>query len=455
MSADSETLLTDSTTLDDWLLRIEQVHPVKWDLGLDRISRVARHMDLLQPADQIVLVAGTNGKGSACEYLEHLSINAGLRTGKSTSPHFHRFNERITLDGKAASDSSIIDAFSAIDEARGSITLTYFEYATLASLFLFKAARVELAILEIGLGGRLDAMNIVMPDVSLITSIALDHQAWLGDSRAQIAVEKAGIMRPCVPCVIADPEPPGSLMRISETLGTPVRLINRDFLCEKLCEKLCDKPGEKPSKNHSEKSDESLLVRWTASGSDPVTSHRSVNNLPSLQLPKDSFAAAVQVAADLGLVLSDQEIRQAGARACLPGRRQWLEGKCRILLDVAHNPAAAAALADYVAEQRPPGRIHAVVGIYADKDISGVLLALSALVDTWHFCDLGEARAESATKIAQIFAAGSHARLSTYVSIKAALSRVLGQVEADDLLLIFGSFPIVAGAQQLLGRAGS
>ena len=447
MSVASEAVLTTSSTLDEWLLSIEQAHPVKWDLGLGRISLVARDMELLQPAARVVLVAGTNGKGSACEYLEHLALSAGLSTGKSTSPHFHRFNERIAIDGQPASDRSIINAFAAIDEARGATSLTYFEYATLASLLIFKAAEVDLAILEIGLGGRLDAMNMVSPALSLITSIALDHEAWLGDSREQIGAEKAGIMRPGIPCVIADPEPPASLLRISNTLGVPVKLIGRDFFCD-----LPEHPYEHPPETQ-------MSLQWTVSAADPgSTTERRLDDLPRLQLAKESFAAAVQAAADLGLVLADQQIRQAATRACLPGRRQWLEGKCSILLDVAHNPAAAVSLAAYVAawitEQGPPTRLHALVGIYEDKDISGVLVPLSALVDDWHFCDLEEARAASATKIAQIFTAEGHARVSTYASIKSALSRVLGQVKADDMLLIFGSFPMVAGAQESLGKSG-
>ena len=459
MSAASEAALTTSATLDEWLLRIEHAHPVKWDLGLSRVSLVARDMDLLQPAPKVVLVAGTNGKGSACEYLEHLALSAGLSTGKSTSPHFHRFNERIAIDGQPASDRSIINAFVAIDEARGATSLTYFEYATLASLLIFKAAGVALAILEIGLGGRLDAMNLVSPDLSLITSISLDHEAWLGNSREQIGAEKAGIMRPGIPCVIADPEPPASLLSISDTLGAPVKLLNRDFFCD---------PSEYPSGPHSEHRSESqpeaqsespMSLQWSVSAADPGSStERRLDDIPRLQLSKDSFAAAVQATAELGLVLSDQQIRQAATSACLPGRRQWLPGKCPVLLDVAHNPAATVALAAYVAtwvaEHGAPARFHALAGIYEDKDISGMLGPLSALVDDWHFCDLEEARAASATRIAQIFTAEGHARVSTYASIEAALSRVQGQVEADDMLLIFGSFPMVAGAQKVLGKSG-
>ena len=179
-------------SLDHWLSYIEELHPVGWDLGLDRVKEVGRRLNLLHPATTTILVAGTNGKGSTCEYLERFAMANGLRVGKSTSPHLHQFNERIAINGTPVSDHSLVRAFQEIESARKEISLTYFEFATLASLFLFREEKVDVAILEVGLGGRLDAMNIVDPDLTVITSISLDHQSWLGDTREEIAREKPG-----------------------------------------------------------------------------------------------------------------------------------------------------------------------------------------------------------------------------------------------------------------------
>ena len=398
---------------------IEARHPVKWDLGLVRIRQVAQRLDVLEPAKRTLLVAGTNGKGSACEYLAALAQASGWRVGLATSPHLLCFNERIRIQGQPASDAAIIAAFKAIEQARAEISLSYFEFATLASLLLFKQAALDLAVLEIGLGGRLDAMNIVDPALSVITSIALDHQAWLGDSREAIGREKAGILRHGKPCVLADPAPPASILAEAERLGAPLYLLGRDF-------------GHEGGRLH-----------WRS----PKGGRQQVDQLPSPKLPPESLAAAVQAGALLGLNTSAQPLRRLAASACLAGRSQLIKGRPDILLDVAHNPAAAQRLADQVRALAPAGRrVHALAGVYADKDLPGVLSPLAPLVASWRFCDLPEARAAPATQLAKALPPGHASQAQTCGSIGAAMSQLHADCGPGDLAVVFGSFPMVAGA---------
>ncbi|MBD3647585.1 MAG: bifunctional tetrahydrofolate synthase/dihydrofolate synthase, partial [Pseudomonadales bacterium] len=218
--------------LADWLRRIEGLHPRSWDLGLDRVGEVADRLGVRSPAPRIFLVAGTNGKGSVCTLIANLCRSMGLTAGLTTSPHLLRFNERIVVNGREATDAEICEAFATIDEARGEISLTYFEFAALAAFLIFRRHAVDVAVLEVGLGGRLDAMNIVEPDVSVITRIALDHQNWLGDTREQIAIEKAGIMRSARPCILGDPDMPGSLMEQADRVGCRLHRIDEDFVLD-------------------------------------------------------------------------------------------------------------------------------------------------------------------------------------------------------------------------------
>ena len=421
--------MTEPKTLDAWLCMIEARHPIKWDLGLARIRQVAQRLAVLEPAKRTVLVAGTNGKGSTCEYLAKLAQASGWRVGLSTSPHLLCFNERIRIQGEPARDAAIIAAFRAIERARAEISLSYFEFATLASLLLFKQASLDLAALEIGLGGRLDAMNIVDPALSVITSISLDHQAWLGDSREAIGKEKAGILRHGKPCVLADSAPPASILAESERLGAPLYLLGRDF----------DYEGE------------ARRLHWRS----PKGGIQRVDQLPSPRLPPESLAAAVQVGALLGLNTGAEPLRRLAAGTCLAGRSQVIKGRPDILLDVAHNPAAAQRLADQVRALAPAGRrVHALAGVYADKDLPGVLSPLAPLVASWRFCDLPEERAAPATQLAKALPPGHASQAQTCGSIGAAMSQLHADCGPDDLAVVFGSFPMVAGALQTLKGAG-
>ncbi|XOV88378.1 MAG: bifunctional folylpolyglutamate synthase/dihydrofolate synthase [Pseudomonadota bacterium] len=392
-------------TLDDWLADIQARHHRQWDLGLDRVGEVGRRLGVLSPAPHIFLIAGTNGKGSACEMISCLLAEKGLKVGKSTSPHLVRFNERIVIDGCAVSDETIIDAFSTIRQAAGDVSLSYFEYGALASMYIFRQAGVDAAVLEIGLGGRLDAMNIVDPDVSVITRIALDHQDWLGDTRELIAVEKAGVMRTGKPCVIADEDPPQALADCAARLGTPLRFINAS-------------------------------LEFALS--------------PDCPLPEPSLRAAIEAVLARGFVLSGEEVVAALGRLHLPGRFQILKSPRRTLLDVAHNPDAAAWLAQRLAKLHYRS-CHAVFGIYADKDLDSVVACLAPLVDHWYLAAMPEPRAADTGLLEQsVIRLGGSVR-GKYDMVLAAYDSASANAHDDDLILVFGSFGIVGPVLEHLG----
>ena len=376
-----------------------------WDLGLDRVSEVGRRLKVLHPAVTTVLVAGTNGKGSTCEYLERFAMANGLSVGKSTSPHIHQFNERIAIDGVAVPDQSIVRAFQEIESARKEITLTYFEFATLASLLLFCEQKVDVAILEVGLGGRLDAMNIVDPDLTIITHISLDHQDWLGNTRAEIAREKAGIMRAGVSCIVADRDPPESVYEYALEIGASLYIIGRDF--------------------------------------------ESLEDIDTV-LPRDSFDAAQQASKMLGWDVSGSE--EIGVTTRLTGRRTVIKDKCEVLLDVAHNPAAAASLAEHLRAHWDGRDIHAVIGMYKDKDIESFLGILVPLFKTCHLTSLGEPRGEDADRILRRLSVKPDGNVETYVNIKDALDGAREEASPADLILVCGSFPVVSSVLQLLNQ---
>ena len=398
------------TSLADWLSYIESLHPKSWDLGLTRVQAVAEDLQLL-PTGTVFLVAGTNGKGSTCEYIEQFCRACGLDVGKSTSPHLVSFNERMQINGQPASDQEIVNAFDAIERARKDISLTYFEFAVLASLMLFKDHGVDVSVLEIGLGGRLDAMNIVSPDVSVITQVALDHQQWLGHSREEIAAEKACIMRPDKPCIIADRDPPGALTQYAEQVGAKVHLLGVDF----------DFQNDQFS-----------------------AAEAQFDGLPAPQLPRDSAAAAIQAVICAGIMPDRDTAHEVLSQTSLPGRRQWL--RPRLLLDVAHNPAAASYLKAYL-DGLAPSTVHAVVGMYRDKEFAQVLQIMSSSVDHWYFTDMPTERAADAASLAEAIQSIDHSgNVLTYDKINSALNNAMRHSTIEDLIVVFGSFSVVAGA---------
>ena len=414
-------------TLDHWLQRIEKLHPVKWDLGLERVGEVAKRLSVVKPAPVIFLVAGTNGKGSTCEYLEQFCLLQGSSVGKATSPHLLRFNERIVINGEAATDEEICTAFATIDQARGEISLSYFEFSTLAALLVFGDRKVEVAVLEVGLGGRLDAMNIVDADVSVITQIAMDHEAWLGNSLDEIGTEKAGVMRTGKPCVIAESTPPDSIRRSALQKACVLFVAGEHFSITPEVAWCTSPAGER--------------CHFAA----PGRGH----------LPPASAASAMQAMLCAGLALNESGLRKVLQTTRLPGRMQWLTGERRILLDVAHNPNAACYLKSYLDSQRSSGdrtAIHAVVGMYADKDCESVFSILSGCVDHWHLTSMDESRAATAAELRACLPDPAGCGVSTYGKVAHAYSGALETAGERDLVLVFGSFPVVATVLALTGN---
>lgn len=409
-------------SLGAWLRHLESLHPTVMDLGLERVGRVARVLGLLDPAVPVITVAGTNGKGSTVAVLEALLKAAGLRPGCFTSPHFIRFNERIRIDGREVDDARLVAAFTAIESARGATSLTYFEFATLAALWIFREEGAGILVLEVGLGGRLDSVNIVDPQVSVITRIDLDHQEWLGDSREAIGREKAGIMRNGVPVVIADPDPPPSLAAAAEAVGaTPVYWLGRQFVA------VPDDAG------------------WRGEVSLPSGGLRAVRG-PATALLPINIAAALQAAAALGLDWSEERLQAALAALRLAGRRELrIHAGRQYLLDVAHNPSAIYKLLEAIHASGCKGKIIALFSVMRDKAVGAMLDPLVGTVDAWCLADQPDnARALPAAQIADLLRARGQAMISVSRDLAEGLARARQLAGPDDLIVVFGSFYTVA-----------
>ncbi|TDG13707.1 bifunctional tetrahydrofolate synthase/dihydrofolate synthase [Seongchinamella unica] len=416
--------------LAQWLQYLETLHPSEMDLGLERVSLVADSLALRPPAVPVVTVAGTNGKGSTVAVMEALLTVCGYRVGAFTSPHFLRFNERIRVCGEEVSDGEISAAFAAIEAARGNTSLTYFEFANLAALAVFKARAVDYILLEVGLGGRLDSANMVDADVAVITSIALDHQQWLGDTRAAIAREKAGIMREGKPVVIADVDPPPELLARAQEVGAqPVYVLGNEFTG----------------------SGSGALWRGSISGATGIVELDGMQT-PSL-LPQNVCAAA-QAVALLGMEFSQQQLQQAAQRSVSPGRLQRLQiGDRCYLLDVAHNPAAVDKLLENIAATPCNGRIIALFSAMKDKAVAEMLAACSGCFDAWFLGDLPDnPRAMPAAQIATLLREQQQGMISVSKNLRQAFRRAQSLMNRDDLLVVFGSFFTVAAVLPQLDK---
>jgi len=430
-------------TLEDWLRHLEGLHPkgqAGIELGLERIQRVKAALGQTQHCP-VVIVGGTNGKGSTCAYLENIIDRAGYKVGCYTSPHLLAYNERVRVNGQSASDEALCDAFARVEAARqqaGNVALTYFEFGTLAAWEVFAAAGVEAAILEVGLGGRLDAVNAYEPDVSIVTTVALDHTDWLGPDRESIGFEKAGIYRAGKPALCADPQPPQSLLDHAAAIGADLRLLGRDF------------GFERPS---AESSENRLQWRWWCRSGEKLIKRALA--YPGLRGPTQLYNAAVALAALDALAdklpVTMQAIRPGLIETELAGRFQVVPGKPAIVLDVGHNPQAIKVLTDNLSNMGFFDRTHAVVGMLSDKDIVGALQPLKDKVDVWHVATLTGPRGTSAEALAAII---SSARLGgeiiCHASPQAAMQAAKGQAAESDRILAFGSFYTVAGALQAL-----
>ncbi len=432
----SSSRLAPDAPLDQWLQYLETLHPDTIKLDLERIRQVATRLNIAIDATKIV-VAGTNGKGSTCALLEAILLAAGYRVGLYTSPHLVDFNERIRVNGSPASDAQIIEQFKRIDAARDGVALTYFEFTTLAALLLFQEQPLDAVVLEIGLGGRLDAVNIVDADCSILTSVDVDHAAWLGDTREKIGWEKAHVFRPGRPAICADPMPPDSVVQYAQEIGADLWLAGRDF----------NYSGDRQ--------------QWAYGGRDV---RRAGLAYPALrganQLLNASGALAALEALRDKLAVPQQAVRIGLANVSLPGRFQILPGKPTVILDVAHNPHAVATLAQNLDGMGFFPYTHAVVGMMHDKDIAAVIAAFGDRVDHWYCSDLEGARAATAEELAEVIEKtvpeGSlePITISRFKNPVAAFEEARKRAGEDDRILVFGSFSTVGPVLQHLGRKG-
>jgi dihydrofolate synthase/folylpolyglutamate synthase len=420
-------------SLPHWLAYIERQHPQSIAMGLGRVREVAGRMGLMRPAKKVITVGGTNGKGSTVAFIEAAARAAGWSVGAYTSPHLLAYNERVRIDGREASDDALVAGFEAVEAARGDTPLTYFEYGTLCALWLFQRSRPDLAILEVGLGGRLDAVNIVDPDVAVITTVDLDHQDWLGNDREAIGQEKAGIARAWKPLVLGEDDPPASVLRHAYAVGASAVRANCDFFFE-----LMPVAGN-----------EEPRWRWREVGWEVELP------LPRLAAPAQLRNAATAIAALRALhrPVPKAAIAQGIATAHVPGRMQRFEREhVTIVLDVAHNPQAAGELAQWLLANPIPGRTFAVFAALGDKDLHGVVAALNGQVDGWLLAGIDDAgpRGLAVGDFAHRLAGTAAADGAAYATAREALPAALEQAAPGDRILVFGSFHTVAAALQVL-----
>ena len=412
-------------SLDDWLEYISAQHPAAIALGLDRVREVAARMGFARPP-VVITVGGTNGKGSTCAIVERILLEAGYRVGLYTSPHLLHYNERVRLNGEEATDEALTRAFERVEAARGATPLTYFEFGTLAALDAFDDAKVEVAILEVGLGGRLDAVNIVDADVAAVVSVDIDHQAYLGPDRESIGFEKAGIFRASRPAIFGDSNPPERLVGQARAIGADLILLGRDFRVEAQ-DRQWDFIGRKGA--HRALPMPALRGRW------------------QLKNAAVALAALDELAERLPVSLG--EVKRGLTLVRLPGRLQALPGRPSIVLDVGHNPHAARALAEGLGDM---GFFKKTLGVFAmlgDKDIGGVVDAMRGRIDAWFVAAANVERAAPAQRVAEILAQrGLEGVTRTFATVPAALDAARREAGPDDRIVVFGSFHTVAEALQ-------
>ncbi|MBD1390287.1 bifunctional tetrahydrofolate synthase/dihydrofolate synthase [Neiella sp. HB171785] len=409
-----------SRSLDEWLAYLESIHPTTIELGLERVGQVAKQLSLTHmPHSKVITVAGTNGKGSTCAYIEHCLTNAGYSVGVYSSPHLVDYRERVRLNHQMLTAPQHCQAFAAVEAARDDVSLSYFEFGTLAALWLLQQAAPDVILLEVGLGGRLDATNIVEPDVAVVTTVDFDHQAFLGDDIEQIGFEKAGIFRASKPAVLGDENLPKSVAQHASAIGANIIAAGVDFELQ-------------PSANDS----------WHYHSGE-----LHIDDIAQPQLPIANLATAIAAIQALQLPVSDQAIRDGLAAAALPGRWQQLRSAPRVIADVAHNPQSTRLLAQQIARaKRQHAKVHAVVAMLADKDSLNSVKPLLPVIDHWHLAGLAVPRGASAAQLSQVF----DCAVSQHINVSDALAQALETAGQDDMVVVFGSFYTVAEAQSVL-----
>ena len=411
-----------TSPLATWLSYLEHLHSTTIELGLTRVSQVAGRMAVLKPAPFVFTVAGTNGKGTTCRTLESVLMAAGYRVGVYSSPHLVRYTERVRIQGEELDEAAHVASFVEIESARGDISLTYFEFGTLSALWLFKQANLDVVILEVGLGGRLDATNIVDADVAAVTSIALDHTDWLGPDRESIGREKAGVFRSGKPAIVGEPEMPDSIADVAREKGAILLRRGVDWRYD------VDRQG----------------WRFT-------DARGTLEDLPLPRIPQPNAATAVAALRASGLAIGEQALRDGIERATLPGRFQIVSESPRVILDVAHNPHAAGYLAQRLKAQPGEGRTLAVIGMLHDKDIAGTLACLQPVVDRWYCAPLEGPRGATAEQLVEHLRDGA-----VCATVAQAWRAAMADARPQDTVLVCGSFHTVAHVMEEMdaGRTG-
>lgn len=407
-------------SLEGWLSWLETLHPTEIDLGLERISVVAKKMQLKKPAKHVITVAGTNGKGSTVAFLNTILLEAGVSVGAYTSPHLLVYNERVVINGKQATDAQLCDAFDQVELARGDVSLTYFEFGTLAAFALFEKANLDVVVLEVGLGGRLDAVNLIDADVAVMTTISLDHEAWLGNTREAIGREKAGIFRKHKPAVCGEIDLPMSVVK--EARSKEAKLIRRniDFMVAESTQE------------------------WVWQGVDANGKMITFEHLPLPQLPIDNAATAIQALMCSPISVPREAIETGLKKAALMGRYQKIEKSVTHIVDVAHNPESAQYLATKLQNDAIAGKTIVVFAMLADKDCGQVVETLKSQIDDWYLATIDVARGQTAAQLQTVLKAAGINHSHTFDTIVQAFEAAQKSAGQQDRILVCGSFYTVS-----------
>ena len=412
-----------SHVLGEWLAHLEQLHPKQIELGLSRITEVGKRLNLIHFDAKVITVAGTNGKGTTCAYLERILFDAGYKVGVYSSPHIHRYNERLRINHHELNDQMHCDAFAVIEKARAEISLSYFEYATLACLYLLQQQQCDYIILEVGLGGRLDATNMVESDVSVVTTIGIDHIDWLGSDRNKIGFEKAGVFRAHKAAICGELDAPVSIIEHATNINADLKLAGSDFNYHILDAK-----------------------QWCWQGGS-----RSLSPIKQTLMPMQNASTALAIIEALDLDIADNVLISAIENASLAGRLQFLSGyPCDVYVDVAHNPQSAEYLASQLQRLKlakgDDCKIHAIVGMLSDKDMCSTFSEINAKIANYSFVDLNCFRGASAQILLKAYqsSASNHHNVTCFENVISAVDSVTKNVKASDIIIVFGSFHTVS-----------
>lgn len=407
-----------TSDLKTWLSYLEHLHHTEIDLGLTRVKTVAQRLGVLQPAPYIFTVAGTNGKGTTCRTLELILLEAGFRVGVYSSPHLLRFTERVRINNKESNEQDTVDAFAKIEALRDDISLTYFEYATLAALYQFQQAKLDVVILEVGLGGRLDATNIVDADVSVVTTIGIDHVDYLGSTRESIGREKAGIFKSKSIAIVGEPDMPSTILEAANSMNCPLYASNQDWFYHQVDQK-----------------------QWEFQ-----SDQQQYSNLPIPNVPLANAATAIAALSYSSLTISQDTIIQGLQKANLTGRFQILQKSPLVILDVAHNPHAATYLQTQLellkTKQQKIGKIRFVIGMLKDKDIKSTLSILKG--DVWYCASLYGDRGCSSEVLKKYLKENQATSIITFDSVSIAYQKAMQDAQEDDIIIVCGSFHTVS-----------